>query len=266
MKKNPLALTILAAAVALPSHAGLVAYYPLDGNFDDASGNGNNGTLVGGAAYDGNVPAVLGAGQSVAFDGMAGTYGNIQNSAATGGLALTTLPSFSVSMWVNGDGTANSDDRVFSEGMTTNNNPLFNVGTHNTGANGTVDVFVRNGATFGHAYSAGTAFDGNWHHILFSGGSDGLLDLWIDGTFDTQFDYSAVPAFTPDTTTIGGILRGSDCCNFLGNIDEVSFWDRDLNATEIGMLASGESALNVPEPSSAMLGLAGLLFFFRRRR
>ncbi|MCP4741989.1 MAG: hypothetical protein GY871_07130, partial [Actinomycetales bacterium] len=132
---NPRALltsALLSGAALLPSQASLVAYYPLDGDFQDASGNGNHGTLVGAnTVYSNSVPATIGGGQSVSFPGTGGHYGNIQNAAQSGGLALTTLPSFSVSMWVNGDGTVNRDDRIFSEGMTTNNNPLFNVGTHN---------------------------------------------------------------------------------------------------------------------------------------
>ena len=270
MKYAPRLIIALSAGLVIagtPALADLVAYYPLDGDFQDASGNGNHGTLVGAnTVYSNSVPTTIGGGQSVSFPGTAGHYGNIQNAAQSGGLALTTLPSFSVSMWVNGEGTVNRDDRIFSEAMTTNGNPLFNVGTHSSGANGTVDIYIRNGGAFGHAYSPGTAFDGTWRHVLFMGGEDGLLDLYIDGTFDAQFNYSAIAAFTPDTTTIGGILRGSDCCTFNGNIDDVSFWSRDLTQNEISVLASGGSALQVPEPSSALLGLSGLLLLFRRRR
>jgi len=247
MKYTPRLIIALSAGLVIAgtaARADLVGYYPLDGDFQDASGNGNHGTLVGaGTAYSGSVPTTVGGGQSVSFPEAAGHYGNIQNAAQSGGLALTTLPSFSVSMWVNGVGTANRDDRIFSEGMTTNNNPLFNIGTHSSGANGTVDVFIRNGGAFGHAYSPGTAFDGTWHHVMFTGGEDGLLDLYIDGVFDAQFNYSGIAVFTPDTTTIGGILRGSDCCNFNGNIDDVSFWDEELTADDAAAtLNVGDSA------------------------
>jgi len=265
MTHKPLLSALLLSGAALaPVNASLVAYYPLDGDFNDASGNGNDGTMFGGVTYAADVPGAIGGGQSAVFDGAAGTYGAVNN-----GLALTTNTDFTVAMWVRGDGTATgrSDDRIFSEGTVLNNTDLFNVGTHNTGANGTVDVFVRGSATFGHAYSPGTAFDNNWHHVLFSGGSDGLLDLYIDGNFDTTFDYSVVPAFGTDTTTIGGILRATDCCNFLGSIDDVSFWDQDLSAGEISALAGGASATSlIPEPSSALLSLVGLLFVIRRRR
>ena len=123
--------------------AELVGYWKLDDNFDDSSGKGNNGVFFGGTTYEADTASVLAGGKAVAFDGQAGTYGAI--NSGTGGMALTSLPSYSVSMWVKGDGTANSDDRVFSESSSTDNNPLFNVGTHNGSADGTVDIYIRNG-------------------------------------------------------------------------------------------------------------------------
>jgi hypothetical protein len=272
MKRTHLLAVSLLSATVISSQAALIGYWNLDGDFNDSSGNGNTGTLFGGASYSASVPAALGAGSSVAFDGAAGTYGSINHGT---GLAVTTLPTYTVSMWVNGDaalaGNDNVDDRIFSEGMTTNENPLFNVGTrNNTNApRGVVDIYIRNGQgaqTLGHVYSPGIAFDGNWHHLVFSGGTDGMLDLYIDGVYDTTFDYSNVPAFSPDTTTIGGILRSADCCNFTGNIDDIAMWDRDLNPTEIGLLSTGTSPTVIPEPSTGILALLGATLLFRRRR
>jgi hypothetical protein len=243
-------LPAAASLFLLPTtaNAELVGYWKLDDNFNDSSGKGNDGVFFGGTTYETDVPTALGGGKSVSFDGLAGTYGAINPDS--GGMAITTLPSYSVSMWVKGDGTLNSDDRVFSEGMSTNNNPLFNVGTHNQSADGSVDFYIRNGGgaqTFGHAYSAGTAFDDEWHHIAWVD-NEGIIDLYIDGDLDGQFDYSNVPDFTPDTTTIGGILRATDCCNFLGSIDEVAMWDTALTPEEIASLADGTSAAEVGLP------------------
>jgi hypothetical protein len=263
--KSILSSLLLSGAALATANGTLVAYFPLDGDFLDASGNGNDGTMFGGVSYAGDSAAAIGGGQSAVFDGAAGTYGAVNT-----GLGVSGNANFTVSMWVKGDGTANSDDRVFSEGQSTNNNPLFNVGTHNGGADGTVDIYIRNGGggtTLNHGHSPGTAFDGDWHHILVSGGSDGLLDLYIDGTFDTTFDYTHVPAFATDTTSIGGVLRAGDCCNFLGSIDDVSFWDQDLSISDISALAGGASPTSlIPEPSSALLSFVGLLLVVRRRR
>lgn len=227
--------------------AELIGYWNLDGNFDDSSGKGNNGMLIGGASYVADTPPALLGDMSVAFDGVAGTYGVINPGT---GMSITTLPSYTISMWVKGDGTANSDDRVFSEGSTTNNNPLFNIGTHNASADGTVDVFVRNGAaaeTLNHAHSPGIAFDNTWHHIAWVDNA-GILDLYIDGVFDATFDYTHVPEHAPDTTTIGGILRAGDCCNFLGNIDDVAAWDEALTADDMAALFNGTSPPNLRVP------------------
>ena len=263
--KSILSFLLLSGAALATANGALIAYYPLDGDFLDTSGNGNDGTMFGGVSYAGDSSAAIGGGQSAVFDGAAGTYGAVNT-----GLAVSGNTNFTVSMWVRGDGTANSDDRIFSEGQTVSGNPLFNVGTHNGSADGTVDIYIRNGGggtTLNHGHSPGTAFDDSWHHVLVSGGSDGLLDLYIDGTFDTTFDYTNVPAFATDTTSIGGVLRAGDCCNFLGSIDDVSFWDQDLSASDISALAGGASATSlVPEPSSALLSLAGLLLAVRRRR
>jgi hypothetical protein len=171
-------------------------------------------------------------------------------------------------MWVKGDyAVDNNDDRVFSEGMTTDDNPLFNLGTKNDGADATFDVYVRNGDAFGHSFSNGDVFDNTWRHIAWVD-SNKVATLYIDGVEDTTFDYSAIADFTPDTTTIGGILRATDCCNFTGNIDETAIYNVALSADQVVSLANGVDPLSIPEPSSltlALLSMVGLMSFRRRR-
>ena len=122
-------------SLAATTSAQVVGYWNFDDTSADQSGNGNDGTIQGGVTYDADVPAVLGGGKSAKFDGVAGTLVNVTQNAM---LPVNTQPEFSISMWVKGDGIANSDDRIFSEGQTTDDNPLFNVGTHNTSAHHTI--------------------------------------------------------------------------------------------------------------------------------
>ena len=265
-RTSPLLVLAIVCLVGSTAQAQLVGYWNLDDNVDDLSGNGNQGTIMGGVTYDADVPATLGAGKSANFDGAAGTLVNVTQNAM---LPITTQSAFSVLMWVKGDGTANSDDRVFSEGMTTDNNPLFNLGTQNQSADGRFDFFFRNGDSPGHLYSTGEPFDNTWHHIAWVD-VDHVGTLYIDGAEDTTFDYASFvnAGFAPDTTTIGGILRDTDCCNFLGSIDDVAIYNVALSAGDVSQLASGVSPLAVPEPSSLMLtaiGMMTLLGWLRRR-
>ena len=50
-------------------HADLVGYWTFDDTLDDSSGQGNTGTLVGEPLFDDDVPALLGDGRSMVFDG-----------------------------------------------------------------------------------------------------------------------------------------------------------------------------------------------------
>ena len=48
---NPLLIEVEPVAAQVPFTNSLVAYFPFNGNANDASGNGNNGTLLGAAAF-----------------------------------------------------------------------------------------------------------------------------------------------------------------------------------------------------------------------
>jgi hypothetical protein len=241
----------------------LVGYWNFDDNVADQSGNGNDGTIVGPAAYVADTPALI-PGKSLSFN--ADSYVNVtQNS----GLPIAPEPAFTISMWVKGDGTAQDDDRVFSEGSSANNNALFNLGTKQGGDTGQFDFYYRTdtGASPNHLFSNGTPFDGTWHHIAWVD-QEGLATLYIDGAADTDFDYTAFRTdLNSDTTTIGGILRAAECCLYTGNIDDVAIWSQALSGGEVALLAEGVPPPQVPEPSSIVmisLGMLGLLGLRRR--
>ncbi len=159
------------------------------------------------------------------------------------GLPIYQHPDFSVSLWVKGDYSIQTDRRVFSEGSTKVANQLFNIGTHNGGTDGTVDIYIRTdtGAVIGdHHHSAGIAFDDTWHHILYTQrdlGGAMTADLYIDGVLDTMKPDPVRP-LTLDTTTIGGILRSAASAWFTGQIDDVIVWNRGLTSAEAQLLAT----------------------------
>lgn len=232
----------------------LIAYWPLD-----AVVGGKTPDLVSG--YDMTL-VNMGATNVVA-----GRWGNAFgfNGAAQQGLErihnpgddlpVNNHPNFTVSLWVNG--LPQADRRVFSEGSLTNNNPLFNIGTHNSGADGTVDIYIRNdnGATVGdHRHSFSTAYDGTWHHIAYVQRQvgPGLLraQLYVDGFLD-PVEITPVRPLTAMATSIGMIRRAAASAWFTGLIDEVAVWNRALTPEEIQILQQTQ----ITNPPSRLLPL-----------
>src|SRR5688500_16739667 len=215
---------------------GLVAYWPLD-----ELQAGKTPDVVGG--YD------MEARNLVAGDVVPGTRSNafsfvnarqtllVRVHSAGENLPINKHPAFTISMWTKVNGAGQVDLRVFSEGNTTVSDPLFNLGTHSTGASGQMDIFIRqSGATIvNHLLTTIEPFVDEWHHIVFVQQADGTRSVYIDGILDDLAIPAKNPAFNYNfnDTTIGGILRASASHWVTGLIDEVALWKRALSESEI---------------------------------
>jgi hypothetical protein len=219
----------------------LISYWPLDtvlGTKTPDLVSGYDMTLV----KMGAANVVAGKwGKAFQFDNAGQTLLERLNNPSDA-LPIYQFPDFTVSTWVNGP--AQSDHRVFCESSLTNNNPMFDFGTHNTGADGTVDLYIRgdSGATVGdHRHSEATAFDSTWHSIVYVqrdvGNGNMRAQLFVDGNLDAVV-VSPVRPLTANATAIGGIRRASASAWFTGMIDEVAVWNRALSPSEIGILQS----------------------------
>ena len=168
-------------------------------------------------------------------------------------LPISKFPNWTVSLWVRGVGTGQNDLRFFSEGSTSNQTPLLNLGAHNGGSSGVIAVYLRNVGTATHQYSGSEPLIGDgWHHIALVNDSFSTQQyLYIDGTLDNVFAYvnlaTADPASTfMDTTSIGGILRAVASHWFTGDVDEVSLWRGALSEDQIAGLAAASTPLLGP--------------------
>jgi hypothetical protein len=175
--------------------------------------------------------------------------------AAGDDLPINKHPAFTVSMWAKVNGPGQVDLRVFSEANTTVSDPLFNIGTHNTGASGQVDLLIRQGGStqVGHILTTAEPFDDAWHHIVFTQQTDGTRTFYIDGVAD-DLVIGPKPAgfnYNFNDTTIGGILRASPSHWVTGLIDEVAVWKRALTEAEINDVRVN----GVPRTTSAVLPL-----------
>ena len=233
----------MAVALSGTLHAqisdGLVSYWPLD----EIQGT-KTPDLV--SFYDMDVTNLE------AGDVVAGRHGNafsFDNARQTllsrvhdagDDLPANKHRSHTISMWVNVVGEGQNDLRIFSEGNTENSNPLFNIGTHNGGADGSVDFYLRQSgwSTFGHAYSEQQPFDGNWHHIAWVQ-EDGARTFYVDGVaYSLEIPVEEEGDWLVNNTSIGGILRASASHWSTGVLDDVAIWKRALSASEVAELAA----------------------------
>ncbi|NQU19808.1 MAG: PEP-CTERM sorting domain-containing protein, partial [Candidatus Nealsonbacteria bacterium] len=223
------------------SPAGAVAHW----DFDEAAG------LVAAedsGLYDGDVtgdpiwqPASGQIGGALKFDG---------DDMVVAQLNGDKLPAYqnppgnviSVAMWVKG--AAQADKRIFSEGSSTSDRPLYNLGTDNTGNTGAFDLYVRNSENStraNHIKSNTMVFDDTWHHIAWVD-DNGTARLYVDGVADTRnFNYTRAGTSQTDRVSIGGILRATPSYFFTGLIDDVWIFDEPLTAADAQTLFAATS-------------------------
>ncbi len=214
---------------------GLVSYWPLD----EVVGNKTPDLASG---YDLEL-ANLTAADLV--DGKRGKAFQFENARQTmlfrinqpgEQLPINQHAAFTITFWAKVAGTGLSDLRLFSEASTTDNNPLFNLGTANTGASGQLDFYFRQTGwtTVDHLKSEGEPLDGTWRHITFVQQEDGARALYIDGVRDpVEIPAKEPGAWRVNTTTLGGILRANPTHWLTGQMDEVALWSRALSEAEI---------------------------------
>jgi hypothetical protein len=182
-------------------------------------------------------------GNALAFDGTTQFVSRATSDST--GLPIYNYPAYTVALWVKGAFTGQSDRRVYAEGSTTNNNPIFSIGTHNQGLDGTVDIFIRNdngAAPLDHRHSTQVAFDNTWHHIAWVD-NNGYPQLYVDGVLDSADFAYARGVLTPNTVAVGALLRATPVSWFGGQVDQVGLWRRSLSATEVQQVfASGPPA------------------------
>ena len=176
---------------------------------------------------------------AVAFDGFEEYL--VRSSTEADLLPITKNPAFTISMWVKVLGTGQNDLRIFSESSEFNNNPLFNIGTKNTGDDDSVDIYLRDGGSPNHQYSTAQPLDGTWHHIAYTHDDSTMkIQLYVDGVLDRDnWIFKDVVSPEVNYTTIGAILRGTPSHWVNGMVDEVSVWSTVLSATTIADLAAG---------------------------
>lgn len=202
------------------------AYYPFDGNAQDGAG-GHHGALRGGPTFSSDVPAEIGAGSSLFFDGA--------DDFVSAALDASESP-YTLSLWFKAESSGRGIFAVVGGDLGANGHDRH---LYLTGGN--IASRVWNDETI---QSAGRNFaDRKWHHAAHVfGGWAGGQRIYVDGQLVAQGAKAASDFDWQEAINIG-FSNDAAAPYFHGRIDEVSVWDVALTEAQIRSLAAGAHPL-----------------------
>ena len=203
--------------------SGLMAYYSFDGNSNDSSGNGLNGTLNGATLTSdkfGN------SDRAYSFDG--NDYIEISDDQK-----LTSTNQLSIVAWFKK--SSNSELLTIMQKGSDDTNEEYILSVHNS--NIYFDVGDGGGPYIQPSYSVSS---GVWHHIVAvhnRTGGNSSLKIYLNGQNigGTVINPTRVPMDNSDSVTIGK-RKSYSTQSFIGQIDEVRIYNRALSDEDISTL------------------------------
>jgi hypothetical protein len=192
---------------------GLVGWWPFNGNANDESGNGNNGTA--------------GLGIYLISDRF-GSSNSAYDFNGTSNISLTSLP------------TTGSQDFTIT-GWIKTNNTLVRKGIVCWGQDNpwqSTYFFITDSGylNFGFAYNGGPQSptfiaDNSWHFVGVTC-NNGLVQLYQDG-ISTGLSLQMSPNINGTNKALGANIDNSGNNNFIGSLDDIGIWNRALTQQEI---------------------------------
>jgi len=209
------------ATPADPGSDGLVAYYALENNTDDSSGNELHGTIFGEPAY---VEGPAGYGTAMSFDGVDDyvDFGNDPLFDITGEVTLA--------LWVNTQDIGTGQDNPWlGKGDTTYMIKGYREGNQ-------IEFFIYDGGWQSSFADVGDSFNGAWHHAAGTFDAEQFL-IYVDGELETTLGYEGV-GIVPNTYNVAMGTNTQASGRFSESImDEAVIYNRALSAGEIRYLA-----------------------------
>ena len=210
---------------------GLVLYYPFNGNADDSSGNGNNGTVNGSALTtdkDGN------ANKAYSFNGTS-DYIQIPFSPE---LAWNDTKDFSVFTWINPANVTGGTMVIACDPAQYNGKFEWRLWVQDKCLRPEIDNSGMQGWSF---FSDSVITTGEWYFVGYTyNGSTKEVRVYINGVFDTS-NVSVISGTATQTGfnmfLLGAAWNGTGIsAHYAGKIDEVRIYNRKLSEMEIHYL------------------------------
>ncbi len=222
-----------------PPSSAPSAWYPMEGNAQDASGNGNHGT-VSGATF---VTGKLGA-SAAQFNGSS-SYLQIPRTISnhfTLSFWLKTTDTGGTGQWWSGRGLVDGEVAGTADDF----------GVSLTG--GKVALGIGNTDTT--VTTTNSLNNGQWHHVAATRDAlTGEQRVYLDGTLQASGFGPVGTKASPPYLRIGSIQSGAAGGFFNGVIDDVQLFGRVFAATEIGSLMNHPPQItNAPGSYSILAG------------
>ena len=199
---------------------GLVCFYPFNGNANDVSGNGKNGT---------NNGATL---TTDRFSNPNSAYGfnGTSNYLNMGTYLLNAPSSYSISCWAK-FAAPNNFSYLYSQ-ATNGEIQMFTTGNGNVG---TWSKLSNGGSVSAETVIIDTI---NWHHIVgIYDGTNSVIKIFMNGNL---LNSASIPAGVNIASYTGSTLIGRQSnlsANFFkGKLDDIGIWNRALSTNEVSNL------------------------------
>ncbi|MDB5156186.1 MAG: 5-Nucleotidase domain protein [Mucilaginibacter sp.] len=214
-------------------NSNLVAYWPMDGNGADLSGNGHTATITG--SVTATTDQFGNANHAMHFDNST-TTGNFMTVADAADLRLSNTD-YTINAWVQLD---NYNSSSGSQIMSKRDSGPNGWGCSITGTGyppGAGFSYIGVGAhAGGNAISHATVSTSAWHMVTYVyHNATGIFDLYIDGVLDTPPPAAAVMSSSTANLTIGYDGATSNYY-FNGDMDEIRIYSKALTASDISDL------------------------------
>ncbi|MBF0230346.1 MAG: hypothetical protein HQK63_12285 [Desulfamplus sp.] len=259
-----LSLTLAMVVFALPSLSlgsitlkdGLVAYYPFNGNANDESGNGNNGTVNGAVLTKDNLGN---ANSAYSFDGV-NDYISVPYNVSKPLFSLENKFTYSLWFYANASGDLTNNQPLIGRQQCQKAFPSAELDLLKSEIAFTLNY--QNSATHSQFIPLQTITPNQWTHIAATYDKDtNQVSVYLNGKNILSESYSQT-IWKPETSFwIGGIPKpanNSSCWEnfFKGNIDNIRVYNRSLSQSEIEEIYNSEgvnvSGIDPPKGGSVV--------------
>ena len=218
---------------------GLVGYWPFDGNANDASGNGNNGT-VDGATLTSDRFGNNNSAYRFTVNGSGG-WGSAQDRITITNPTIPDDNSFAMSGWVNLEskpGPFNDRPHTLMGRWDGNGEAVFRNYINYSGQVQTaLYPYPQSGTNI---YESGNVTYGNWEHVVIT--YDGsVLKHYVNGQLTGQQTFNIIIVTSSTNLTFGELhMANGHWYLFSGKMDDLGYWSRALTQEEITTLYESE--------------------------